>query len=234
MPRLLRRREILWPTVWGWLLVLALLGAACFVLVQRAHEFLAVTAPAENATLLVVEGWLSESELDAAADLYRRGSYTRIAVTGGPIEGWADLHGYASFAARAAEYLLKRGLPTHEVVAVPAPASAQDRTFLTAVALRDWLDHSGRNDLAVDVVSSGTHARRTRRLFRAALAPSVAVGVIAIPPSGYDADRWWRSSAGAKAVLGETIGLTWTACCFRAPPHGSPEERWGASIDAVE
>ena len=234
MPRLFRRREMLWPTAAGWLLLIVLPAVIGFLMVQRAHDFLAVTSPAEGATLLVVEGWLSEQELDAATAIFQAGGYTGLAVTGGPIEDWATLHGYASFAERAADYLRRRGPPPAQVVAVPAPASAQDRTFLTAVALRDWLDRAGRNDFAIDVVSSGTHARRTRRLFRAALGPSVAIGILAVRPSGYDADRWWHSSAGAKAVLGETIGLAWTACCFRAPSRGSHEERWGMSNDAVE
>jgi len=214
---------MLWPTASGWLLLVAALATILFLLGQRAHGLLAVTAPAKNATLLVVEGWLSEAELDAAAAIFQAGGYTELAVTGGPIEDWASLHGYASFADRAADYLRTRDLPIERVVAVSAPASAQDRTFLTAVALRDWLVAEALAVTALDVVSSGTHARRTRRLFRAALGPSVDVGIFAVTPSGYDAERWWTTSVGVKAVLGESIGLTWTACCFRAPPRGSQE-----------
>lgn len=234
MPRLFRRREVLWPTLYGWLLVFTAVAVLGFLVVQRAHDFLAINAPAGNATLLVVEGWLSEEELDAAVAIFQSGRYTGVAVTGGPIEGWASLHGYDSFADRAADYLRMRGLPPQQVVAVPAPASAQDRTFLTAVALRDWLASGARDDSSLDVVSSGTHARRTRRLFEAALGPSISVGIFAVSPSGYDAGHWWRSSAGVKSVLSESIGLAWTACCFRAPARGSHEERWGAPRAAAE
>jgi uncharacterized SAM-binding protein YcdF (DUF218 family) len=155
-------------------------------------------------------------------------------TTGGPIERWSGLIGFSNYAELSADYLTRQGVPPDQVVAVPAPASAQDRTFLSAVKLREWLQDAGRRYDAIDVLSSGTHARRSRRLFQQALGPEMNVGVLSVEPSGYDPQAWWRSSAGVKTVLGETISMAWTVCCFHPPEPGSHDELWGAPRPAVE
>jgi len=46
------------------------------------------------------------------------------------------------------------------------------------------------------------------------LGPQVEVGAIAVPPADYDGERWWTSSLGVKATMGEVLSLAWTKCCF--------------------
>lgn len=75
-------------------------------------------------------------------------------------------------------------------------------------------------------MSAGTHARRTRMVYRAAFGPEAAIGILAAAPSDYDGERWWQTSAGAKSVLAEALSVIWTACCFHPPPPGSHEEMW--------
>jgi len=227
MPRLFRRREILLPTLLGWVLLAILLGASALVALHRVYGFLAVNQPVPGAELMVVEGWLSEEELDQAVAAFDHGGYDLLVTTGGPIERWSGLIGFSSFAELSADYLTRQGVPPDQVVAVPAPASVQERTFLTAVKLREWLQAEGHRYDAIDILTSGTHARRSRRLFQQAMGPETDVGVLSAQPSGYDPAAWWRSSAGVKTVLGETISMAWTVCCFRPPEPGSHEELWG-------
>ena len=111
------------------------------------------------------------------------------------------------------------------MVAVAAPESAQDRTFLSAVVVRDWLRRQGDTIDAVDLFSGSVHARRSRLVFRMAFGPEVDVGVFAAAPRRYALERWWTTSEGVKAVLGEAISLAWTACCFAPPTPGSHEGR---------
>lgn len=234
MPRLFKRREILLPTLLGWVLFTALFVAAFFVALYRAHGFLAINQPVPGAQLLAVEGWISEQELDQAVTAFASGGYALLVTTGGPMERWSGLIGFSGYAEFSADYLRRHGVPPDRVVAVPAPASAQDRTFLSAVKLREWLRDDGRRYDSIDVLSSGTHARRSRRLFREALGPELDVGVLSVQPSGYDPQAWWRSSAGVKAVLGEAISMVWTVCCFRPPEPGSHDELWGEPSPAVD
>ena len=226
-PALFRRREIWLPTIWGWLALL-LFGAAVIVLVARnLHSFLAPNEPV-GARILVVEGWMNPDGIDQAVAAFRAGGYERVVTTGGPIEYWPGHHGHATFSERAADYLMQHGLADASVTAVPAPYSAQDHTFLSAVMVREWAKRSGLAFDAFDVFSSGTHARRSRLLYRLAFGPNVEVGVIAARFSEYDADAWWRTSTGARDVLDQVIGLLWVKCFFWPPPPGTHEERWAA------
>jgi DUF218 domain len=212
--RLFRRREAWLPTLWGWLALMSIFAVALVLGARNLHEFLAVNQPV-GASVLVVEGWLDPDGLDQAFGAFRRGGYQRIVTTGGPIEDWPSTRGYASFAERAADYLESRhGVPHGLVTSVPVPPSAQDRTYLSAVMVRTWAQRSGLAFDRLDVFSSGTHARRSRLLYRLAFGPSVEVGVYAAQSSDYDADHWWRSVMGVRDVLEQGIGYMWVECCF--------------------
>jgi hypothetical protein len=232
VPELFRRRHVWLPTLWGVLLVLVAFAAVAVALIANAPAYLAVTEPARGANgngarVLIVEGWMDDRELDQAVGVFRSGHYERIVTTGGPIETWVGIPlPWKDYAERGARYLAAHGLADATIDAVSAPASAQDRTFLSAVVVRDWAASQRVRLDSVDLLSVGVHARRSRMMFRAAFGPGVEVGVIAAQPALHDPQRWWKTSIGAKAVLGESISLAWTACCFWPPAVGSHEERW--------
>jgi hypothetical protein len=227
-PRLLRRREIWVPTLCGWLLVAIFVAAVPWLLLRTVYPFLAPSQPLGRG-LLVVEGWIGDRGLDTALAAWRAGGYERVATTGGPIEHGSAFEdsGFHTWAELTAHRLRARGIPAERLVAVPAPASAQDRTFLSAVVLRDWIARQGIRVSAVDVVSQGPHARRTWRLYRLAFGEGVAIGVRSAPPEGYDPRVWWRTSDGARDVVGEAIGWAWVTCCFHPGARGSLAEHWG-------
>lgn len=235
--RLFRRRQVWLPTLWGWLLLLAVGVGGALLLAWNLYDFLAPVDPAKGpggkgARLLVIEGWMAEEDLDQALEEIRRRDYERIVATGGPIESWKELRTYGSFAALCAAYLREHGADPAKVVAVPAPASAQDRTYLNAVMVREWAAREGLSLDAIDLFSSGAHARRSRLLYQLALGDSVEVGVFAARPALWDGDRWWETSGGAKATLGEAFSYVWTKLFFRPPPPGSHEERWAVPRQA--
>lgn len=177
---------------------------------------------------------MESTQLDQAVEIFKKGSYQGIVTTGGPAEKWPEFSKLTNYADLAARYLAMNGLEGVPITSVPAPASAQDRTFLSAVKLRDWAKMQGLEIDALDVFSDGSHARRSRMLYQMALGPRVKVGILAALPAQYDEDRWWQMSAGVKAVLGETISLIWTACCFYPPPPGSQEESWALPQKVVQ
>lgn len=193
---------------------------------RQIHSFLAPNDRVPGARLLVVEGWLDTKELDQAVAAFQQGRYQRVVTTGGPMETWSEFPRSSNYADYAASYLRKHGLQHVDLTAVPAPASAQDRTFLSAVKVRDWAKMQGLEVSSLDVYSSGTHARRSRMLYRIAFGPNIDVGILSARPTQYDDERWWQTSAGVKTVLGETISLVWTTCWFHPAPPGSHEELW--------
>ncbi len=229
---LFRRRQVWLPTLWGWLVSLALAAALAFAGALNAYDLLATNRPArgpagDGARTLVVEGWLGGVELQQAVALLRSGHYERVLTTGGPIDPEFDAGGWHSFAVRAATLLREDPAVKVPVIALPAPASAQDRSYLSAVMVRDWAQRSETRLEAIDLLSGGVHARRSRLVYRMALGDEVEVGVFAARPADHDAQRWWTSSTGVKTTVGEALSLGWTACCFWPAPRGSHEERWG-------
>ena len=219
VPALFRRRTVWWPTLTGALVLLVIATLAIVLAARQAGEWLHVDEPAHGgdgrgARVLVVEGWLDEDALDAAVVAFREGRYERVVTSGGPIEGWREGQTASNFAERAAGYLKRHGLADVPVDAAPTPAIPQDRTFLSALVVRDWIRRRGLAADAIDIYSDSVHARRSRAVYRLAFGPNVEVGVRAARPRTYDLARWWRTSQGTKSVLDETISLTWTTCCF--------------------
>ena len=197
MPRLFRRRTVWLPTLWGTLVFVAVAAVVIVVAARGAGAYLFVNEPAHGgdgrgARLLVVEGWLDETELGDAIATYRQGRYERVVTSGGPIDNWREGQTATNFAERAAGYLKRHGLADAPVAAASAPPSAQDRTFLSAVVVRDWIRHEGLKPDAIDLYSAGVHARRSRMVYRLAFGPSVEIGVLAATPRNYDLDHWWQ------------------------------------------
>ncbi|MDQ6639062.1 MAG: hypothetical protein M3Z15_05275 [Pseudomonadota bacterium] len=231
MPRLFRRRQVWLPTIWAALLLSALAAALVLAALRQLGTYLAPNEAAAGpggagARTLVVEGWLDPDALDDAIVVVASGRYERVLAAGSPIESWREGQAWPSYAERAADYLRRHGVSAIPVVAVPAPASAQDRTFLSAVVVRDWLRRQGVAVDAIDLFSGGVHARRSRLVYRIAFGADVEVGIFAARPRRYSLERWWATSDGAKSVLDEAFGLAWTKCCFWPSAPGSHEERW--------
>jgi len=230
VPALFRRRQVWLPTWPGVLLLVVVVAAASLIALRHLASYLAPHDPAttrdgRGASTLIVEGWLEEDGLDAAIAAIGRGRYQRVIASGGPIDGWREDQRWPTYAERAADYLRRHGVTSIPVVAVAAPESAQDRTFLSAIVVREWLRRQGGAIDAVDLFSGGVHARRSRLVFQMAFGPEVDVGVFAAAPRRYALERWWTTSEGVKAVLGEAISLAWTTCCFAPPAPVSHEER---------
>ncbi|HEY9237999.1 MAG TPA: hypothetical protein VIP10_04085 [Burkholderiaceae bacterium] len=224
---LFRRREVWLPTVWGLLLLLAITVVVALGLGRSAYALLAPQAPAPGARTLVVEGWLDATELRQAVAVARTGRYDRVLTTGGPIDPLVDAGDWKNYAVRAAAQLRAGGLTGAPIIAVIAPASAQDRSYLSAVMVREWAARNGVALDAIDLYSAGVHARRSWVVYRMAFGDAVRVGVLSARPTEYDPQRWWTSSTGAKTTLGEALSLAWTKCCFWPGPGGSHDERWG-------
>lgn len=186
------------------LTALLVLAAAAFVL--GGHPFLAVSAPIESKTL-VVEGWLPDHALEEAIAEFRRGSYEHLFTTGGPHERGSLLIEYRTSAESAAATLIRMGLSSNVITAVPSQVQHRNRTFGSAVALRDYCrDHQIRL-ASINLLTEGAHARRSWLCFRRALGSSCQVGIIALVDRDYDPRRWWRFSEGVKTMIGEPIGF---------------------------
>lgn len=223
---LLNRKER-WGFSWkGRLLVLALLTGLAISLVYSSYPFLAMTQRASS-DVLVVEGWIPFYAVHAAAGEFASGSYRQVLATGGPISGMGGYtNDYNTSASLGAGRLKAEGVPGAVIQMVPSRVSEHDRTYSAALALRHWLDQQGDKVRAINVVTTDTHARRTRLLYQEALGRKVEIGIIAVPNPDYDARRWWRYSEGVRDVVSESVAYLY-AKFFFWPDAAEPREKEG-------
>jgi uncharacterized SAM-binding protein YcdF (DUF218 family) len=208
-------RKERWSLSWrGRLIVASALLLVGALVLKEVYPFLAITHRVD-ADVLVVEGWIHEYAIRAAVDEFRSGSYERVFTTGGPVEGTGGYtNDYNTSAGVAADLLRKNGLANGSVQMVPSRVMDRDRTYGSAVALRNWFRAHDTTVRSINVITEDLHARRSRLLFQKALGEKVAVGVIAIPNPDYDAQRWWRFSAGLKDVLSEAATYVYARLLF--------------------
>ena len=214
---LLTRRER-WSLSWrGWLAVLLLLILAGWYGILHLYPFLAVTQR-ENARVLVVEGWVPEYAIRDAVKEFRSGSYDRVFTTGGPVEGTGRYtNDYNTSASVGATRLRADGLPPDILQMVPCRVMKRNRTYESALALRDWMQEHHLRVSAINVLTEAVHARRSRLLFQEAFGPDVRVGIIAAANPDYDASRWYRYSEGVRDVIGETLAYVYAKFLFFPP-----------------
>ena len=218
---LVSRRERLGLSWQGWGLLILLSGGVLLFLLLNIQPFLAESQPV-NADVFVMEGWVREYAVRDVVKEFRNGSCHMIFTTGGPVTGSeGETNDVSTMASVGAALLEKYGVPHECVQRVPAHEVGRDRTYTSAVALRDWFHAQGLNIRGFNIYTEDAHARRTRLLFQEAFGPDVAVGVISISDPDYDPARWWRYSEGVRTVVGETIAYLYARLLFH-PPAAPP------------
>jgi hypothetical protein len=171
--------------------------------------------------ILVIEGWIPDYALQRALPDLTRDHYRKILVTGGPINSGTYLCGYTNWAELGTATLLRLGVDTNTVEALPAARVSRDRTYASAVTLLAWLHSHNINSTSLNIVTMADHSRRSRLLFCKALGPDYHVGVISIDSQDYDPNRWWKTSEGVRTVIGELIAYGYARFLFWPPASNS-------------
>jgi hypothetical protein len=211
--RFLQRRQLPFPTAWGWGVLLLLLLSAAYLCIRTAHSLLAPTRPID-AQALIVEGWLPDYALEAAAKEFKNGRYHFLIVTGGNLEQGLYFCGYNSYAEMGAVTIKKLGIDTSLVILVRSPLVRKDRTYASAVAMKSWLAKSNPPVRSLNLFSLGCHSARSQLLFKKVLGKEYAVGVIASRDRSYDELRWWNSSSGFREVVDETVAYLYALAFY--------------------
>jgi hypothetical protein len=196
-------------------LVLVLLGAvglgACSI-----HGFLCVNRPIA-AEVLVVECWLPDSAMRGAIEEFNRGGYKYVVSSGGPMPvSWLQSR-FKTGGEFAAANLAALGLDPKLIVATAEPEHSRDRTYASALAIKEWLRGTNVSVKEVNVYSIGAHARRSRLLFQKALGDEVRVGIISHPENGFDPKYWWASIDGFTQVMSEGLAYLYARFLFHPP-----------------
>ena len=194
---------------------------ASYWLITCIYPFLAENHRID-ANVLVVEGWIHEYAIRAAVKEFRTGSYEAVVATGGPVEGSGGYtNDFNTSANVGADLLKKDGLPASMLFVVPSRVMDRDRTYGSAVALKNWIDQHQVNVTGLNIITENVHARRSRLLFQRAFGNRVRLGVIAVQNPDYDPAHWWRYSEGLKDIVSEGCAYLY-AKFFFSPPEEKP------------
>jgi uncharacterized SAM-binding protein YcdF (DUF218 family) len=210
-------RKPRWGLSWpARLIVLATMLVFGYALILRIHPFLAVTHRVD-AHVLVVEGWIDPYAIRVGAEEFKKGSYGRIFTTGGPIVGDGPyVNDFRTSAGVGADELIRSGVPANLVQIAASHENGRDRTYQSAVALREWFHQHNLPIHSINLLTEDAHGRRSRLLFRMAFGDDVKVGIISVPNPDYDPARWWRYSEGVRQVLSESIAYVYAKFFFYA------------------
>ena len=207
------RRER-WALTWkGWLVLATLVASLSVAAFFNVFHFLAPTAGVQ-ADIVVVEGWISLTGAKRATQLIQSNHISRVIVGGGPIEDATDNEVIKTYAELGSHRLTRAGLSPGLITTISNPHHDRDRTYTEALTIKAWLESQRLTPCKLDIISEGVHARRTRLLFEKAFGSDVEIGIVALPPRDYPADRWWRYSAGVKDVVSEAAGYIYVRFFF--------------------
>jgi hypothetical protein len=198
-----RKKEVWLPTGQSLLLLTFLFGGLIFCATRCLYPFLAQQHPVKNAEIIIIEGWMADAELKEAAKSVHPGQI--VVATGGPITFGQKILQYEDYAALGTARLIEFGIPPEQIVTIPAPDTARDRTYVSAQAARQRLEELGLFGKPANLYTVGAHARRSYQMFRKVFGKEYPLGVISIEPPHYNLKHWYRHSAGFKHVMIEFI-----------------------------
>jgi uncharacterized SAM-binding protein YcdF (DUF218 family) len=158
--------------------------------------------PAQADAIVVLAGSPADRILEAAA-LYATGIAPRVVLTRErrhpEVEALAR-HGVVFPEADevATNALVDLGVPRSALVTLP---TRTDSTASEATVVAEWACRTGVHALVV--VTSPTHSRRARAIFRRTLGGDIGLSVRPSSATAFPADAWWRHRYAAKAVAFE-------------------------------
>jgi hypothetical protein len=132
-----KRRTALFPTIWGWLALAAIIVIPIALWAAFGERAMAITAP-HGKGVLVVEGWIGVEAIRDARQRFATGQYEYVVATGNLSgEPWQEKRW--SYAKDAERILLQLKVPPEKIVTAIPNDSEVHRTFECAAAVRRTL-----------------------------------------------------------------------------------------------
>lgn len=197
------------------MLAVLLLGLLAYGALRGIHPFLAVNEPVA-AEILVVEAWVPDYTLKQGLDLSRSEGCRFLLLAGGIVRSEIHPEPGDTYARVAMKRLQRISKDLENVRAVPSIDVERDRTYALAIAVREWLVTEGVAVKRLNVMTVGTHARRSRLMFEKAFGPEVEIGILSGRSREYDPAHWWRSSEGVREIISESAAYFYARFLFSA------------------
>ncbi len=215
MPKiiLIKRKECRVLTWQGKILLFILLIAFVICFVKTLPLFLSVNKPI-GGNILVLDGQMPDFSVKEAMHIFDSGGYDLIVTTGGKIQTGYFMTEFKTMAEFTASTFVKMGFPEEKIAVIPGGEYKRDRTYNSALSLKSWIKEENKTVTKIDVLAVGSHARRSRLLFRKAMKDEFSVGIISVEDPAYNPRKWWTTSVGTRTILSETIAYFYVLFFF--------------------
>jgi len=210
----LKRKECRVPTWQGKLVLAMVFLMACLLFAKFIPVFLSSNKP-NRGNILVLDGQMPDFAVKKAVQIFESGDYKYIVTTGGKIQTGYFISEFESMAELTAATFRKLGFEMDKLVVIPGGDIKRDRTYNSALSLKKWMIENKENSKQIDVLAVGSHARRSRLLFKKAFDNNIDIGIISIEDPAYDPCQWWKSSVGTRVVLSETVAYFYVLLFFK-------------------
>ena len=128
--------------------------------------------------------------------------HNSVYVFGNPGAETRSENNFNSHAELARNSLLSLGVDSSLILAIPGERVRVNRTLSSALAFRDWLKTSDIEVTGINIVTSGTHAKRTLMTYNKILKKKYEVGIIALPDYKAQASRKYRVLNTIREMVG--------------------------------
>ena len=211
--KLLKEKKTKVLTLQAWILIILLFFNFIIILKYNIYPFLSTNKPVK-AEILVVEGWLPDYAFKDAVNEYNSHNYKFIVTSGGPLLKGYYLSNYKTYARLGKQTLIQLGVDEKKIIELPVKYVEKDRTYASAIVLKQWLEKNNQNIKSINVFTLGSHARRTLLLYNAAFDSKVIIGVYADNNKDFKNDKWWTTSQGVRTVTGNFIAYIYAKFFF--------------------
>jgi hypothetical protein len=207
-------RKERWGLTWrGGFLAAGLVLLLGIAIVKLIHPFLAPTQRVP-ARLLVIEGWSAPITMKQAAAEFQAGGYEQVVLIR-PVLDLSNKYESGRYSADwMARLLVQDGISDDKLTTLCPDVAHKDRTYHSALAVKEWMAAQHLSFDSLDVATEGTHARRSWLLYEKAFGPDMRVGIVAMQTPVYDPKHWWRTSEGVREVIGESIAYLYARFLF--------------------
>jgi len=212
--KLIERKECWRITLIGWLGFFAFGVLFLLLFLFTIHPFLAPTKPVA-ADILIQDNFLLDYGLKELSDEFRSKNYSLIISAGVQLsQGGPFAAEYKTQGLLSAAILKKFGIHEKAIVPIIPKPVKRNRTFASALAVKNWLAQNNIQPKGINIFSIGPHSRRSWILYKEAMGKEIPVGIIACENRKYDPKRWWKTSGGVRTILDETIAYLYAKLLF--------------------
>lgn len=193
-------------------------------LLRTAAQFWIVRDRIEPADVIIVLGDddFAAHRVEEAASLFRVGWAPQIVTSG------RMLRPYASIADFMARDLTSQGVPASAILRFSHRAA---NTFEEAEGLRVLIAQKGWRRILL--VTSNSHTRRARYIFRKVLPADVTLEVAGASDPEFEPDTWWESRQGRKTFFLESVGYLAAIWELRDQNAGSSRDSGPGNLGTV-